>query len=81
MTLDRTERFKREYAALPKSVQRRADKQITLFLENPRHPSLRVKKMEGFPNTWEGRISQDYRFTFQIRADTCTLRRIGPTIF
>ena len=77
MRLERTERFQRAFQALPKTIHRRAAKQMALFLGNPRHPSLRIKKMEGCQYIWEGRITQNYRFTFQIRKDACILRRIG----
>ncbi len=77
MRLDRTERFKRDFRALPERIQRRAEKQLALFLQNPSHPSLRIKKMQGSHNIWEGRITKSYRFTFQIRQDACLLRRIG----
>ena len=77
MSWERTERFKRDSQSLPEPMQRRAEKQLTLFLTNPRHPSLRIKKMQGFTDIWEGRITQSYRFTFQIREERCILRRIG----
>ena len=77
MRLERTERFKRDFRSLPEPIQRRAEKQLALFLQNPRHPSLSVKKMGGFQGIWEGRITKNYRFTFEIREDTCILRRIG----
>lgn len=70
-------RFRSDYAGLPAGIQQRFDKQLRLFLENPRHPSLRIKKMEGFNDIWEGRITQNYRFTFRIVDQTCVLRRIG----
>ena len=77
MRLERSEGFKRDFQALPESIRRRAEKQLALFLQNPRHPSLRIKKMQGFTDIWEGRITQSYRFTFQIREERCILRRIG----
>lgn len=77
MILARTERFKREFARLPDSLKKRAEKQLTLLLHNPAHPSLRVEKMRGYPDIWEGRIAQGYRFTFQITGTVCLLRRIG----
>ena len=77
MRIERTERFKRNFQALPEAIQRRAEKQLVRFLQNPRHPSLRIKKMRGPQDIWEGRITQSYRFTFQIREETCILRRIG----
>jgi len=47
-------------------------------MENIRHPSLRVKKMEGHKNRWEASIDMFYRFTFEIHDDFYMLRRIGP---
>ena len=77
MKLARTARFARDFRSLPPDIQRRAAKQLQLLLDNPRHPSLRIKKMEGAQDIWEGRISKGYRFTFQVLHDTYILRRIG----
>ena len=73
-----TPRFNKEYARLPASIRARADKQLALFMQNPRHPSLHTQKFEGFDNLWKGRITQKYRFTFHIEGDAYVLRRIGP---
>ncbi len=54
-----------------------AKRKLTLLLENPRHPSLRIKKMEDPRQIWEASITKSYRFTFQIQRDTYLLRRIG----
>jgi mRNA-degrading endonuclease RelE of RelBE toxin-antitoxin system len=78
MRFERTKRFKRDFAALPETIQRRAEKQLILFLQNPRHPSLRVGKLEGSGDIYYGRITRDYRFTFEWREDIVILRRIGP---
>ena len=72
-----TKPFDEDYDRLPDSIKERVDKQLALHLENPRHPSLRVKKIKGHPNIWEGRITRQYRFTFQIIEDLWLLRRIG----
>ncbi len=72
-----TKAFQRDFQDLPREIQSQAEKQLALFVENPRHPSLRIKKMEGFRNIWEGRITRSYRFTFQLEDDTVILRRIG----
>jgi hypothetical protein len=69
--------FRQAFALLPDEIKDRARQKLALFGENPHHPSLRTKKMEGFQNRWEGRITQGYRFTFAIEGDTCVLRRIG----
>jgi len=69
--------FIRDYRALPESIQKATDKQLGLFLNDWRHPSLNVKKMHDPRNIWEGRITKGYRFTFQIQEDICILRRLG----
>jgi mRNA-degrading endonuclease RelE of RelBE toxin-antitoxin system len=80
MKVQTTKPFDEDYAALPESLKERADKQFILLMENPHHPyhpSLRLKKIKGHPNIWEGRITKSYRFTFQISGEIYLLRRIG----
>jgi mRNA-degrading endonuclease RelE of RelBE toxin-antitoxin system len=78
MNIVRTEIFKKDFGQLPKTVQEKFVKKFRLFMENIRHPSLRVKKMEGHKNRWEASIDMFYRFTFEIHDDFYMLRRIGP---
>lgn len=77
MIIIRTNRFKKDFKRLPEQIQKRTIKQLELFLQNPRHPSLNVKKMQGHSDVWEARITKGYRFTFKIENDTYELRRIG----
>jgi mRNA-degrading endonuclease RelE of RelBE toxin-antitoxin system len=77
MKVQTTKPFDEDYAALPESLKERADKEFILLMENPHHPSLRLKKIKGHPNIWEGRITKSYRFTFQILGEVYLLRRIG----
>ena len=77
MQLFRTERFKKDFQRLPSDVQGRAAKALELFVANRRHPSLHVKKMEGTPDIWELRVSDNYRVTFQFVQEGVLLRRIG----
>ena len=69
--------FDKDYACLPKNMKERVDQKLALFVGNPRHPSLRAKKMRGHHNIWEGHISYEYCFTFKIVGNTCRLRRVG----
>lgn len=64
MIFRRSDRFRRAFRVLPASVQKKARKAFALFAENPGHPSLRIKKIKGFEDIWEGRIDRQYRFTF-----------------
>jgi len=45
---------------------------------NPRHPSLRVKKIQGQEDIFESSITMDIRMTWQyIKKDVILLRKIG----
>ena len=72
-----TRSFKKDYKKLPSDIQKTIDKQIALLLEKPGYPSLNMKKMQGQPDIWEGRITHGYRFTFQFKEDMAVLRRVG----
>jgi len=72
-----TKPFKKDYQGFPENVQSRIDEQIRRLLENPQHPSLRIKKMEGRQSIWETRVTGGYCTTFQIIGDICLLRRAG----
>ncbi|MEE8483569.1 MAG: hypothetical protein V3S46_03145 [Nitrospinota bacterium] len=73
-----TDHFKKDFKQLPKKKQQLFKKKIAMFMENIRHPSLRVKKMSGTDNRWEASIDMFYRFTFEKHEDHYFLRRIGP---
>ena len=77
MTLRPTARFAADYDAFPETLQRRVDRALTRLLENARHPSLQVKKMQGYENRWEGRVTLHYRFTFAVEGDAYILLRVG----
>lgn len=78
MKIHRTKRFASLYDKLPSDIQKRADKQLRLLLENPQHGSLRLHKMEGSANMWEISVTMSYRIIFEIKGDEYILRRIGP---
>ena len=64
-------------------MKRSAEKALRLFAGNPRHRSLRTKKMGGQRDPegrdiWEARVSRGYRFTFVFDGDTVILYRVGP---
>jgi len=77
MTLTYEPSFLRDYASLPESVRRRAEKQIRLLLQNPRHPSLRARKIQGSTDIYEARVTEAYRMTYKIAGEALRLRRIG----
>jgi hypothetical protein len=46
------------YESLPVSTQRLADKNFKLLKENPKHPSLALKKVGRY---WSARVGKRYR--------------------
>ena len=64
MTVRFTERADKDYAALSAMVRRAFGKQLVFLLENPRHPSLRAKKLEGHDDLWQARVNRSWRFYF-----------------
>jgi mRNA-degrading endonuclease YafQ of YafQ-DinJ toxin-antitoxin module len=70
-------KFKKEYNSLPKEIQKAFDEKLALFLNNMFHPSLRVKRIVGTQDRWEGSITMKYRFTFEFSESMLIFRRIG----
>ena len=46
------------YRALPQVIQERADKAFDLLSQNPRHPSLKFKKVGRY---WSARVTNGFR--------------------
>ena len=78
MKLRFTKRYLALYRKVPPNLRALAEKKLKLLLQNPRHPSLRLHKMEGYTNRWEISVTRRYRITFKIEADEYVLRKIGP---
>ncbi|MFV1977126.1 MAG: type II toxin-antitoxin system YafQ family toxin [Candidatus Scalindua sp.] len=70
-------RFKKDYKMLSKEIQKSFNEKLSLFLNDTHHPSLRVKKIQGAKDRWEGSVSKNYRFTFCFSGKTVIFRRIG----
>lgn len=77
MKIKPSAKFAQDYRNLPPLLRKRTDEKLKLLLENPQHPSLGLKKMKGFSEIWEGRVTKNYRFTLQIQGDFYILRKIG----
>jgi addiction module RelE/StbE family toxin len=71
-----TQRFLKSFVRLPKAVQEKIMKQIALLAENPRHPSLQTKPIQGASGIYEARIDREYRMTYERAADDTLLLRV-----
>lgn len=73
-----TERFRQAFGQLGDAEQARVVQALELFMSNPRHPSLRLRKLTGQQNIWYMRASRDLRITLENHGDTWLLRVVGP---
>ncbi len=65
----------RLFKRLPKRICDGTYEELALFLDEPVHPSLRVKRIRGTAGIWEMSITN--RLTFELDGETVVLRRIG----
>lgn len=69
-------RFKRAFKRLPPELQAKVIKALQLLAENPRHPSLQTKPVQGIRGIYEARVDQSYRMTYQRLPDDVLLIRV-----
>lgn len=76
--IELTERFRRAYAGLPPQIQAKVRKALRFLAENPRHPSLRSKPIQGAPGIYAARVDRAYRMTYErLPGDVLRLRVVG----
>ncbi len=79
MRLTLTERFRKSALELGPEVREKLGKQLGLLAADPRHPSLRVKKVRGTGSVFEARLDREHRFTFEFGGrHEIILRVVGP---
>ncbi len=69
MTSQTTKRFRQCLARLPDDVRRQAGKAYELFIRNPRHPSLRFKRVHATQPIYSVRISIHHRAVGVLSGD------------
>lgn len=77
MTIQFSTGFKRQYQKLSNIHRKKFAKQLSYLTENPKHPSLRSRKMAG-AEKFEARIDRHYRFTYIFTDNEIWLLTIGP---
>ncbi|MBM3701350.1 MAG: hypothetical protein FJW68_10660 [Actinobacteria bacterium] len=71
--------FKKNVSDLSFEEKAILKEKLTLMFHNPRHPSLRTKKMQGRNSIFESTITMGTRITWQyIKEDAILLRKVGP---
>ncbi len=77
LNIRRLESFLKDYQDLSNEEKAKVEKALRLFIENPRHPSLQVKRIQGTSNIWEARVDLKQWITFLWNSNLLILRRIG----
>ena len=77
MRLFYAERFQRAYADLDDAQAEVVTKALRLLTANPRHPSLRLKKLQGTTDIREARANRSLRLTFELRGEVILWRNVG----
>jgi len=77
MNIYRLECFKDNYKKLDENIKKAVKTKLLLMAENPFHPSLRTKKVQGTQGIFEASINMRYRMTWEYYRDGILLRNIG----
>ena len=72
-----TKQFWRLFSALPLDIQRDAKRAYRLFQNNPAHPSLKFKKLEGEDDVYSARMGLGYRALAMVKKNRVVWYWIG----
>jgi hypothetical protein len=72
-----TREFREAFGLLPNDVRRQAQRAYRLFCTDPRHPSLRFKKVDEESNVYSVRIGLGYRALGVMEGSTVVWFWIG----
>ena len=77
MNIQYTELFREKAQGLPAEIKKALRAKLELMIENPRHPSLRAKKIQGQDGIFEASVTMSVHMTWQYTEDGILLRNIG----
>lgn len=80
MEINLSPRFKRAYKKLPHYIQEDFKEKITIFIENPRHLSLKTHKLKGkYQSCFAFKLRDGYRVLFEFSSSRIVnLLDVGP---
>lgn len=77
MKIQYSDKFLENVENLPKDIKKILRSKLEIMIDNPRHPSLRTKKIQGQENIFEASVTMGIRITWQYTDDSILLRNIG----
>ncbi|WP_151191726.1 type II toxin-antitoxin system RelE/ParE family toxin [Desulfotomaculum copahuensis] len=73
-----TEKFEKSLSRMSDINIYAVEKALRLLRDNPKHPSLRVKRVKGTADIWEASATKSIRITFRfLNQDIIQLRNVG----
>ncbi|HAH96387.1 MAG TPA: hypothetical protein DHD79_08840 [Firmicutes bacterium] len=72
-----SDKFADEARKLSGDIKKVLKKKLGVMVDNPQHPSLRTKKIQGQKDIFESSITMGIRITWQYMDDGIYLRNIG----
>lgn len=65
-----TDRFQKHYNDLNNTEKKQLKNKLTLLSENPLHPSLRTKRIQGTEDLFECSVNMDIRIIWYYEGET-----------
>ena len=65
-----TERFQKHYQRLTQTEKKQLQNKLRLLAENPTHPSLRTKRIQGTTDLFECSVNMDIRIIWYYEGNT-----------
>ena len=65
-----TDRFQKSFKKLSDTEKKQLRSKLTLLTENPMHPSLRTKRIQGTADLFECSVNMDIRIIWYYEGDT-----------
>jgi addiction module RelE/StbE family toxin len=65
-----SDRFKKHFKALTPNEKKQLMRKLELLAENPLHPSLRTKRIQGSDSLYECSVNMDIRIIWHYECDT-----------
>ena len=65
-----TDRFQKHYRDLTETEKKQLRNKLAILAENPLHPSLRTKRIQGTDDLFECSVNMDIRIIWYYEGDT-----------
>lgn len=77
MIFTRSDRLKNNYAKLNDEIKKKVKARLKLMSENPMHPSLSTRRIQGTENIFEASVNMSIRMTWQYVEGGVLIRNVG----